>query len=125
MARRQPHRYVYHSPLQLPCPHQRIKPRAEEAGRPSMNVTLHAGDVLYLPRGWIHDARTFNTESMHVTMGVQVPPALILGWGLESRHFESRPVARCWEPWRMKQLRQTRAKPTVAKPLNLTCSRRT
>jgi len=39
-----------------------------------MEFTLQAGDVLYLPRGWIHDARTFSTDSLHVTVGVQVPP---------------------------------------------------
>ena len=31
-----------------------------------------SGDVLYIPRGWIHDARTLNSDSMHVTLGVEL-----------------------------------------------------
>lgn len=37
-----------------------------------MDLVLDVGDVLYLPRGWIHDARTINAESLHLTLGVQV-----------------------------------------------------
>ena len=36
------------------------------------DVRLDAGDVLYVPRGWIHEARTSAAPSLHVTLGVQV-----------------------------------------------------
>jgi len=46
----------------------------EEAGRraPDQEFTLHPGDVLYLPRGWIHSATALGGVSTHVTLGVHV-----------------------------------------------------
>ncbi len=38
----------------------------------AQDVRLDAGDVLYVPRGWIHEARTSAAPSLHVTLGVQV-----------------------------------------------------
>jgi hypothetical protein len=35
------------------------------------NLTLDAGDVLYLPRGTVHVATTTNTTSMHMTYQLQ------------------------------------------------------
>ncbi|KAK3250407.1 hypothetical protein CYMTET_40209 [Cymbomonas tetramitiformis] len=66
------HWHVYQKMLDLPMPHQRIKPKAAEAGAVSLDIDLSPGDVLYLPRGWIHDARTINSGSLHLTLGVQM-----------------------------------------------------
>ena len=49
-----------------PCPD--MTPSADGA----QDVQLQAGDVLYLPRGWIHEARTSRLGSLHLTLGVQV-----------------------------------------------------
>ena len=38
--------------------------------RPSLRLTLRAGDVLYLPRGLVHEARTQQQASLHVTVAV-------------------------------------------------------
>jgi hypothetical protein len=43
-----------------------------EPGEPVLDVTLQAGDTLYLPRGWLHEAKTSETDSLHLTMGVNV-----------------------------------------------------
>ena len=43
-----------------------------EPGEPVLDVTLQAGDTLYLPRGWLHEAKTSETNSLHLTMGVNV-----------------------------------------------------
>lgn len=40
----------------------------EEIGEPIMAVTLTAGDVLYFPRGFIHQGKTGNQHSLHVTL---------------------------------------------------------
>jgi len=41
----------------------------EEIGEPIMEVTLHAGDMLYFPRGTIHQAASTASEhSLHVTV---------------------------------------------------------
>lgn len=35
-------------------------------------LTMEPGDMLYLPRGWIHAPFTFDdSHSMHVTLGVE------------------------------------------------------
>lgn len=42
-----------------------------ELGKPFWKGTLHAGDVLYLPRGMIHDAVSVeDTNSLHVTISM-------------------------------------------------------
>ncbi|XP_060522241.1 ribosomal oxygenase 1 [Cylas formicarius] len=44
--------------------------RAEDLGRPFMEVTLDAGDMLYFPRGTIHEGRTDEEHSLHITVSV-------------------------------------------------------
>jgi hypothetical protein len=39
---------------------------------PSHEFTLRAGDVLYLPRGWLHSATALGGVSTHLTLGVHV-----------------------------------------------------
>lgn len=43
------------------------------AATPHIDTTLAPGDALYLPRGWLHSARTTDETSIHLTIGV---PAL-------------------------------------------------
>jgi ribosomal protein L16 Arg81 hydroxylase len=44
----------------------------EEAGEPAHEWTLAAGDLLYLPRGYVHEARTQGEASFHLTLGLHV-----------------------------------------------------
>jgi ribosomal protein L16 Arg81 hydroxylase len=37
--------------------------------KPALEVTLHPGDVLWVPRGWVHSGRSTDTHSLHVTLG--------------------------------------------------------
>ncbi|OAN36175.1 cupin domain-containing protein [Mycolicibacterium iranicum] len=37
---------------------------------PTIDTVLQAGDALYLPRGWVHSARSLDTTSIHMTIGV-------------------------------------------------------
>src|SRR6478752_8108956 len=37
---------------------------------PVIDTVLSAGDTLYLPRGWVHSARSLDTTSIHLTIGV-------------------------------------------------------
>lgn len=41
----------------------------DEIGKPVLEVTLHPGDVLYLPRGFVHEAEASAEEpSAHLTL---------------------------------------------------------
>lgn len=44
----------------------------EETGAPVRDIVLEAGDLLYLPRGFVHEARTSDEASLHLTLGIHV-----------------------------------------------------
>jgi hypothetical protein len=66
---------VYEPLVELPLKSQRWSAGAD-AGAPVMDITLQAGDTLYLPRGWPHEATAADADSLHVTVGLH-PPARI------------------------------------------------
>ena len=61
---------VYEPAWELPLKKQRYSRELGEPGAPVEDFTLRAGDALYLPRGWLHEALTSATDSLHVTVGV-------------------------------------------------------
>jgi lysine-specific demethylase/histidyl-hydroxylase NO66 len=67
---------VYEPALELPLRDQRYSPELGAPGTPVLDETLSGGDTLYLPRGWLHEALTSETDSLHVTVGVNVITAL-------------------------------------------------
>jgi hypothetical protein len=63
---------VYQPLLELPLKEQRYSAELGDAGEPVEDLTLHPGDMLYLPRGWLHEALTSDADSLHITVGVNV-----------------------------------------------------
>lgn len=63
---------VYDPVLELPLRRQHYRPELGEPGDAVEDVVLDAGDTLYLPRGWLHQAVTSDTDSLHLTVGVNV-----------------------------------------------------
>jgi hypothetical protein len=63
---------VYEPVLELPLKHQRYGKELGGPSEPVLDLTLRAGDTLYLPRGWLHEALTSDHHSLHVTVGVNV-----------------------------------------------------
>jgi hypothetical protein len=63
---------VYEPALELPLKSQRYSSELGEPGEPVGDRTLRPGDMLYLPRGWLHEALTSETDSLHLTIGVNV-----------------------------------------------------
>ena len=61
---------VYDPLLELPLKHQRYSKALGEHGEPVDDFVLGAGDTLYLPRGWLHQAETSDTDSLHLTIGI-------------------------------------------------------
>jgi Cupin superfamily protein len=63
---------VYAPVLELPLKHQKYGTEMGDPGEPVLDATLRAGDTLYLPRGWLHQAMTSEAASLHLTVGVNV-----------------------------------------------------
>jgi hypothetical protein len=61
---------LYEPLLELPLKHQRYSKALGEHGDATDELVLRAGDTLYLPRGWLHEAETSDTDSLHLTIGI-------------------------------------------------------
>jgi bifunctional lysine-specific demethylase and histidyl-hydroxylase NO66 len=63
---------VWDAAVPYPLPHQRRLPPGAEApaGPPLVDAELAPGDCLYVPRGFRHAARTAETASLHLTVGI-------------------------------------------------------
>jgi ribosomal protein L16 Arg81 hydroxylase len=75
--------YIYEGADVPPREIQREKDNAvatEDLPSP-IDLHLEAGDVLYLPRGKVHEAETNSEPSIHLTVGVHAPTALMLAVG--------------------------------------------
>lgn len=84
------------SPVDLPT--DRIEAQqffARTRGPVMQEVHMRPGDVLYLPRGWYHDARTAEGASLHVTFSVTPLYGRILFRLLESAAMQD-PQFRAW-----------------------------
>jgi len=66
-------RWSIYAPI-IPLPHrsQTFAPHLYTGQKPVAEVDMVAGDLLYLPRGWLHSTVTGDSFSAHVTLGVTV-----------------------------------------------------
>lgn len=63
---------IHKPPLSLPHRSQPFDPRSYVPSAPLLEVDLTPGDLLYLPRGFVHTTATSDSFSVHVTLGVTV-----------------------------------------------------
>jgi bifunctional lysine-specific demethylase and histidyl-hydroxylase NO66 len=63
---------VYEPVLELPLKEQRYRSELGGPGEPVIDTVLGPGDTMYLPRGWLHEARTSDVDSLHLTVGINV-----------------------------------------------------
>ncbi len=64
---------VLDAPLRSqPWTERREEVRAAAREDPAIDAVLRPGDVLYLPRGWLHSATALGGTSIHLTFGVHV-----------------------------------------------------
>jgi len=61
---------LYEGGIVLPLRGQAFDPDNHTPGSPTREFTLHAGDLLYCPRGLYHSARSTNETSLHITLGL-------------------------------------------------------
>ena len=64
------HWRVYGTPLELPLETQTFDKKKHVGGDAEMEILLQPGDLLYLPRGVVHDAKAGDSFSLHVTLGL-------------------------------------------------------
>lgn len=64
------HWRLYDAPLRLPLESQPFDQFDVAPGILSQQVDLHAGDLIYLPRGTFHEALTSTCSSLHVTLAI-------------------------------------------------------
>lgn len=65
----------YDAPLERPLPGQAFRPEATGPGPLTMELDLGPGELVYVPRGVMHEARSGERESCHITLG-----ALTTSW---------------------------------------------
>ncbi|MFE2146009.1 cupin domain-containing protein [Streptomyces sp. NPDC059456] len=62
---------LYGTRYELPLKHQNHQVPIDEYGEPEHEFDLHPGDLLYLPRGTVHAARSTDSASLHLTFGAR------------------------------------------------------
>jgi ribosomal protein L16 Arg81 hydroxylase len=85
------HWRIEQPPLHLPHRSQPFNPQTYVKSGPVLEVDLSPGDLLYLPRGFVHSTATSDSFSVHVTLGITVYTwvELLAAWAELSRHVPS------------------------------------
>ena len=61
---------IYDTPVRLPLAEQAFDPAEVPIGEVTDRFVLEAGDMVYVPRGLIHDAVSTDSHSLHITTGL-------------------------------------------------------
>lgn len=61
---------MYGTPVELPLSGQDFDSKIHEQGASTMEFELEPGDLAYIPRGVVHDARSSEDLSLHITLGI-------------------------------------------------------
>jgi ribosomal protein L16 Arg81 hydroxylase len=63
---------IYHPSVELPLlqePYNAAK--GKDPGEPLVDTTLNSGELIYIPRGYLHDALSLESTSLHLTVGIK------------------------------------------------------
>jgi Cupin superfamily protein len=85
------HWRIHKACVSLPHRSQPFDPRSYVPSAPLLEVDLTPGDLLYLPRGYVHTTATSDSFSVHVTLGITVYTwvELLADWVQSSRNRPS------------------------------------
>jgi len=67
------HWRLFDTPVDLPHREQRYDASLASDAPCSAELDMSPGDVLYVPRGTVHEAVSHDNESLHITLGMQHP----------------------------------------------------
>lgn len=62
--------HIYNMDPELPLHGMKFDPEKDKPGPETQVFTINPGDLLYIPRGLYHAARSTDTTSLHVTLGL-------------------------------------------------------
>lgn len=62
--------HVYDTGVELPLHGMKFDPEKDKHGAETQVFTINAGDLFYCPRGLYHAARSTDTTSLHITLGL-------------------------------------------------------
>jgi ribosomal protein L16 Arg81 hydroxylase len=66
------HWRIHGSPIRLPLPETRFDPAGDlDPGPVLHDLTLNPGELLYIPRGYVHSAASADSFSVHLTVGMR------------------------------------------------------
>jgi len=71
---------VYDSPITLPGRRQHFYSKDWTRVEPTLTATLEPGDLLYMPRGFVHEAHARDTVSGHITITLRTTTYADLLW---------------------------------------------
>jgi hypothetical protein len=98
------HWRLYESPIHLPLPTQPSQKGKDGFGVPVAEFDLQSGDMLYLPRGTVHEAVSNDCASLHLTIGIMpIVWAQVVRESLEhvisndTRFREALPLGFAWD----------------------------
>ncbi len=63
---------IYRPVVNMPMEDSAVRIDPNHLVEPYRDLVMEAGDLLYMPRGWVHEASTSDTSSIHVTLGIHV-----------------------------------------------------
>jgi hypothetical protein len=66
------HWRFYGAARELPVANEEAAIPKDQLGSPTLEVFLQPGDLLYMPRGHVHEAFTSDRASLHLTVGINV-----------------------------------------------------
>ncbi len=104
---------IYQKIIEFPTKDFYRENRVDNPGFPEMEFDLNPGDILYIPRGIVHDAVTSSTLSLHITLGalartwVDIFPDVIKTLLSDSDFRKSLPIGTICNSDNMEEMFQT------------------
>jgi len=67
------HWRIFETSMKYPVDVPKEETQFTSSAKPRWEGEISSGDLLYIPRGWWHDARPTDAQSLHLTLGCEVP----------------------------------------------------
>lgn len=86
---------IYDRPIENPLANQYFNKDNYLKPEPTLEITLEEGDLLYLPRGFVHEAHSLDSTSIHITLGLHNKKAIDIFELLAKQVVDNTEFRRC------------------------------